>query len=339
MKMFRTSMAFLALLTLYVTLAWAQTDEVSDATGLPIPIGQPVIYGQVAIEGLPSNERRPAIFVTLLISGTQIDRRPTDSRGYFYFLQRPRHGHMLVFEINGGEVGRAYLTVGDGTRLRQDVAIQWRTLQGVTPGGAAGVVSSKVYVRTPDAEKEFSNAMTLIRDKKGAEAVAVLEEMVKKDAKDFVAWMMLGTLYVDEKKYHEAEVALNKAIDLKPDFTLARVNLGKMYIAQNELDKAIASLLKAVELEASSADANHYLGEAYLRIKKGSLAVGYLNKAIELEPVKKAELHLRLAALYNGAGLKDRAAAEYAAFLAKVKDHPDTKKFEQYVKDNAPAKP
>lgn len=339
MKTLRTALILLALFVLSLTMARAQTDEVSDATGLPIPIGQPVIYGQVAIEGLPANERRPTIFVTLLISGTQIDRRPTDSRGYFYFLQRPRHGHMLVFEINGGEVGRAYLTVGDGTRLRQDVAIQWRTLQGVTPSGGTGVVSSKVYVRSQDAEKVFANAMDLIRDKKGSEAVAVLEDIVKKDPNDFVAWMMLGTLYVDEKKFREAETALLKSTELKPDFTLARVNLGKMYIGQNDFDKAIAALTKAVELDASSADANHYLGEAYLRIKKGSLAVGYLNKAIELEPVKKAELHLRLAALYNGAGLKDRAAAEYAAFLAKVKDHPDTKKFEQYVKDNAPAKP
>jgi hypothetical protein len=45
---------------------------------------------------------------------------------------------------------------------------------------------------------------------------------------------------------------------------------------------------------------------------------------------------LRLAALYNAAGLKDRAALEYKAFLEKVKTHPDRKKFEQYVKDNLP---
>ena len=94
--------------------------------------------------------------------------------------------------------------------------------------------------------------------------------------------------------------------------------------------------MKAVDVDAASADANHLLGEAYLQNKKGSLAVGYLNKAIELAPVEKAELHLRLAALYNGAGLKDRAALEYKAFLSKVKDHPDRAKFEQYVKENLP---
>jgi hypothetical protein len=43
---------------------------------------------------------------------------------------------------------------------------------------------------------------------------------------------------------------------------------------------------------------------------------------------------LRLAALYNAAGLKDRAAAEYEQFLAKNPNHPDRKKFEEYIKEN-----
>lgn len=81
---------------------------------------------------------------------------------------------------------------------------------------------------------------------------------------------------------------------------------------------------------------NHLLGEALLQGRKGSMAVGYLNKAIELDPVGKAELHLRIAALYNAAGYKDMASAEYKKFLEKVKDHPDRKKLEQYIKDNPP---
>jgi tetratricopeptide (TPR) repeat protein len=316
----------------------AQTDEGGDDGGLMIPIGQPVIYGQVAIEGLPKDERRPSIFVSLLISGTQIDRRPTDSRGYFYFLQRPRHGHVLVFEVDGGEVGRAYLTVGIGSRLRQDVTLQWSSLKG-NPKSEPGVVSAKGYTRTPEADKAFSAAMTLIRDNKSDKAKTAFEDIVKKDANDFVAWTMLGTIFFDQKNYSEAETAFVKALELKPNFTLARVNLGKMYLAQSEFDKAIATLQKGLELDATSADANHYLGEAYLSIKKGSLAVGYLNKAIELAPTQKAEIHLRLAALYNGAGLKDRAAAEYKAFLVKVPNHADVKKFEQYIKENTSAKP
>lgn len=107
-------------------------------------------------------------------------------------------------------------------------------------------------------------------------------------------------------------------------------------MSEKKYADAVAALSKAVEADASSADANYLLGEAHLQNKKGSLAVGFLNKAIELDPIGKADIHLRLAALYNGAGLKDRAALEYKAYLEKVKDHPDKKKLEQYIKENLP---
>ena len=77
-----------------------------------------------------------------------------------------------------------------------------------------------------------------------------------------------------------------------------------------------------------------HLGEAYLQMKKGSKAVGYLNEALKLDPIGMAEAHLRLAALYNGAGMKDKAAAEYELFLKKRPDFADRKKLEQYIAAN-----
>ncbi len=314
----------------------AQVDDVSSATGLPIPIGAAVIYGQVSIDGLPRGERKPTIFVSLLISGTQIDRRPADDRGYFFFLQTPRHGHTLVFELDSGEVGRAYLTVGTGNRIRQDVSLDWRTLRGASTAPKTGLVSANAYQRDAEAEKAFDKAMAAVKENRNAAAIAIFEEMVKKDPLDYLVWTMIGSIHSDGKKYGDAAPAFAKALELKPEFTLARVNLGKMELGQKNLDKAIEIFTKAVELDPKSADANHQLGEAYLQAKKGSMAVGFLNKAIEIAPVQKAEIHLRLAALYNGAGVKDRAAAEYKVFLEKTPNYADKGKLEKYIKDNSP---
>jgi len=41
-----------------------------------------------------------------------------------------------------------------------------------------------------------------------------------------------------------------------------------------------------------------------------------------------------LAALYNGAGLKEKAAKEYTEFLKKKPDYADKKKLEQYISRN-----
>ncbi|MEO7659204.1 MAG: tetratricopeptide repeat protein [Pyrinomonadaceae bacterium] len=335
MKRLSTLGIIFAFSLLFSIQAIGQVEEVSEATGLPIPIGAPVIYGQVAIDGLPRDGRRPNIFVTLLINGVQAERRQTDNRGYFFFLENPRHGHSLLFEVDGSEVGRAYLTIGTGNRIRQDVSLDWRALKGASMT-KSGVVPVNGYARSSDAEKIFDKGMAFIREGKNKEAADLFKGMVAKDPKDFLGWTMLGSIYDNEKKYPEAISAYEKAMELKPEFLLARINRGKVAISQNKIDQAIEILTRALELDQNSADANHALGEAYLQAKKGSLAVGFLNKAIQLAPLAKAEIHLRLAALYNGANLKDRAAAEYKAFLEKVPNHPDKKKYEQYVKDNLP---
>src|SRR5947209_10447041 len=88
----------------------SQTDEVRRVTGLPIPIGQPVIYGQVTIRDLPADERKPLVNVSLLVNGVQADRTQTSERGFYYFLKSANDGATLLFEVNGSEVGRVLLT-------------------------------------------------------------------------------------------------------------------------------------------------------------------------------------------------------------------------------------
>jgi tetratricopeptide (TPR) repeat protein len=121
---------------------------------------------------------------------------------------------------------------------------------------------------------------------------------------------------------------------VRPKFFLALINLGRLRLMQSNFEGAISVLSEAVVTKPTSAEANYYLGEAYLQIKKGSKAVTYLYEALKLDPIGKAEAHLRLAVLYNGAGMKDKAAAEYEQFLKKKPDYPDHKKLEQYIGAN-----
>jgi tetratricopeptide (TPR) repeat protein len=103
---------------------------------------------------------------------------------------------------------------------------------------------------------------------------------------------------------------------------------------QKNYDGAIEALSQAVKVLPASAQANYFLGEAYLQNKKGSLGVGYLNQALKLDPVGMADAHLRLGALYNAAGMKDKAAAEYEEFLKKVPDYQEKKQLQDYITAN-----
>jgi hypothetical protein len=70
----------------------AQSGDARSLIDLPIPIGQPVIYGQVTLRGLPPGEPKPTITVSLLLGGVSTDRTQTNDRGVYYFLKSPNNG-------------------------------------------------------------------------------------------------------------------------------------------------------------------------------------------------------------------------------------------------------
>lgn len=318
----------------FLPSSYAQTDELRSATGLPIPIGEPAIFGRVTIRGLEPGDRKPRINVLLFVGGVHADRKQANDDGYYYFLTAARDGAKLVFEADGIEVGNALLTSSVGITVRRDITIDWQAFRKamVKPG----VVSARLaYPRSEENEHLFQRASAAGREKKLDEAISLFNQIVANDPKDFVAWTELGTLYSWSKKDAEAEAAYNRALEQKPDFMVALINLGRLYFARREYDKAADVFFKAVSTDPTSADAFHYLGESYLQAKVGSKAVIALNEAIRLAPQEKAELHLRLAALYNAAGVKDRAANEYKLFLAKRPDYPEKEKLEKYIRENS----
>jgi len=164
--------------------------------------------------------------------------------------------------------------------------------------------------------------------------VTLLNQVLERDPKDFEAWIELGNAYFNLGKLKDAEKACLRAIDEKPSFILSFLNLGRIRMAGTNYQGAIDALNQAVKLQPTNAEANYLMGEAYLQIKKGSKAVTYLYEALRLEPIKMADAHLRLAALYHGARMKDKAAAEYEQFLKKRPDYADKKKLEKYIAEN-----
>lgn len=315
------------------SISYSQTDDVRTATGMPIPIGQTVIFGHVGLKGITPGEKRPMIFVTLIMGGMQLERAQANDRGYYYFMRSPQNGATLIFEVAGSEVARTVLTESAGSNARRDIELDWRAFK-TSSNPQNEVVSAKYfYDRSESNAKLFQRATEAAKQKKTDEAIGFYKQLVEADPKDYIAWTELGSIYFGKSSLADAETAYSKAMELKPDFVLAPLNLGKLYISQKQYDKAIQALTKAIVGDPTSADSFQYLGEAYLLNKTGSKAVVALNEALRLAP-EKADIHLRLAALYNAAGLKDRAANEYALYLKKTPNSPDKEKLEKYIKEN-----
>jgi tetratricopeptide (TPR) repeat protein len=242
----------------------------------------------------------------------------------------------MVVELENNEIARIRVEITSpriNTDIRQDITLEWKAHFN-TPTKPASISAADFYKRSSANQKLFEKAQAATDKKKYEEAFALLGQLVNDDPGDFQAWTELGTLNLIRQNLPEAEKAYLRAIEVRPKFFLAMVNLGKLRVAQKKYEEALIPLTLALELQPTSASLNFLLGETYLQVKKGSKAVVYLYEAIKLDPTGMTEAHLRLASLYHGAGLKDKAATEFEEFLKKKPEYPDRKKLEQYITQN-----
>jgi tetratricopeptide (TPR) repeat protein len=299
--------------------------------------GSYIIFGDVTVNEGDNKEKstKPLVYEVLLnnIGGTPAGRQYVNAGGRYQFINLAPGQYELVIMLDHEEVGRARVEIlsGGSERVRQDVELAWKGGRASKP---ASISAADFYKRSDANEKLFVTAREATDQKRYDDAITSLRQLVTADPHDFQAWAELGTVYLFKQNLDESENAYLKSVSERPQFFLGQMNLGRVRVARKNFEGAIEPLTKAVEIQPTSADANHYLGESYLQIKKGSKAVGYLNEAIKLDPVGKADLHLRLATLYNAAGAKDRAALEYEEFLKKKPNYPDRKKLEDYIAAN-----
>lgn len=297
--------------------------------------GNYTIWGDVKIDDSKADTTGPSTLTIVLYDqrGVVAGRQVVPSRGRYRFTNLPLGEYELVVETEMGEITRVRVAVfgASGTDFRQDFEFEWKS-KVTEPKPITGIISAAdAYERSSANKSLFQKAQQAAEKKKYSEAATYLKRIVENDKMDFQAWSLLGTIHLAQDKPDEAEKAYQSALAIRPTFGLALFNLGRLLHSQKRFEESIAPLTKAVEVQPQSAAAHLLLGEAYLQVKKGSKAIPYLNEAARLGMV---EAHLRLAWLYNAAGLKDKAAVEYEEFLKKKPEYPERKKLEQYISAN-----
>jgi tetratricopeptide (TPR) repeat protein len=298
--------------------------------------GNNTLYGDIKVhEGQTSSPKALALDILLYTeAGNLVSRQTVPDNGRYRFVNLTDGRYQIVVEVENNEVARFPVDFSSPFKneIRQDIEFEWR--ESSRAAGAAVVSAADKYNRPARDAAAFDNAIGAIEKKHYDQALALLRQIVDTDPNDFQAWERLGTVYFIQKNFDEAEESYTKALKRHPNYTLVLISLGRVRIVQKNFDSAVEALDKAVKIEPTSAQANYFLGEAYLQLRKGSKAIVYLYEALRLDPVGMADAHLRLAALYHGAGMKDKAAAEYEAFLKKQPDYQDRKKLEKYIAEN-----
>jgi tetratricopeptide (TPR) repeat protein len=298
--------------------------------------GSNTVYGDITVhEGQRAGLKPLALDVLLYTeSGDLVSRQRVQSNTRYRFVNLTDGRYQIVVEVENSEVARFPVSLSSPFKreIRQDIEFQWR--EPYSNARAAVVSAADKYNRPAKHESAFDNATAAIEKKQYDQALLLLHQIVETDANDFQAWERLGTVYFIQKNSAEAEKSYLEAIKRHPGYAVALISLGRLRIVQKNFEGSVEVLTQALQVEPGSAQANFFLGEAYLQLKKGSKAVPYLYEALRLDPDGMAEAHLRLALLYHGAGMKDKAALEYEAFLKKRPDDKERRKLEQYITEN-----
>lgn len=293
----------------------------------------PYVYGRIVLKSLAPNAKPPRVTV-IYTDSRQPALRQVVTRSGNYCFKRQGTGGIILIDVDGIEVARKNVSDIGEPRQREDFEL---FVPQPSENAAPGVVSTRFTRSTNDKTLDlYKKAAEAERDKQPKKAIEFVKEIVAIDAEDFVAWAKLGSLYVSANMPKEAEAAFTRSLELRSDYPTALINFGMLRAFQGQFDAAVALFERAIVSDPKSAIAHRLLGEAYLQIRKGTLGLAALDKALEFDPVGQAECHLLKARLYDLVGAKHLAAAEYKAFLTKVPDHTDKKKFEKFIKDNPP---
>lgn len=326
---------FLFILTAAIS-ANAQADdfcaEFGSTPSLNSPFAQiPYVFGRVTIKGLDVAAKFPKVTVTLVDRDQTEKRVSIERKGNYCFRRSGNSTGTLIVEIDGVEAARRSLASFGATQQREDFEVFSDATRSAAPGTVSARFSHPPNDKTADLYRRAANAE---KDKDLNGAIRILKEIVALDPGDFIAWAKLGSLHMDRRDYDDAEAAFRRSLVIEPEYLPAWINAGKIRVANKQYEAAIEVFRYAVTLDPTAARSHQLLGEAYLLAKMGTLGAESLNNALRLDPIGMAECHLQLAHLYELAGAKHLAANEYKLFLSKVKDHPDKKKFEKFIKEN-----
>lgn len=315
----------------------AQVDQICSESGLIPSLDSafahvPYVYGRVSLKGFDPGAKFPNVTIVLVDNQSTSRLSVGKSGNYCFKLKSSITAGTLFVEVNGIEAGRRSLSSFGSIQQREDFEIFATQLQKTVPPAA---VSAKFFHPVnPNTVELYKKTVEAEGKKNFEKAIEHLKEIVSIDPEDFIAWAKLGILYVEKNSLSEAESAFRKSLELKIEYTPAWIHVGKIRVAQKQYEAAIEIFKHAASIEPTSARAFQLLGEAYLQARQGTLGEQALKEAIRLDPIGMAQCHLLLAHLYDLAGARHLATREYKAFLTKEPNHPDKKKFEQYIKNN-----
>ena len=147
------------------------------------------------------------------------------------------------------------------------------------------------------------------------EAEDALRKALALDPQYTAAYVVLGDLLEQSKRYADALEVFREAMEMHSDLYLPYYYYGKLASKEAQVYSAdaIEKLRKAISLNPNFAEARYELGKALVHAGQPSEGIQQLNKSLELNP-DLAQSHYQLARIYKKLGDQVRASEHIRLF-------------------------
>lgn len=152
----------------------------------------------------------------------------------------------------------------------------------------------------------ISKAGELNNDDQYAESARVLEQVLRDDAANPQARLLLSADYIELKRTDEAKALLDGLLRDDPQNIRALVTLASVLQDEGRSDQVIPLCKSALNVDERNPRALELLGRAYMDIHEFKEAMPWLRKAVDVQP-KLTQNHLNLASCLIGMKQYDEA--------------------------------
>jgi tetratricopeptide (TPR) repeat protein len=246
------------------------------------------VHIQVYVRYSDGTSAGTGVFVELgLENGEMVDQIQTDSSGRCQFS--PGTGP-AVYLVRAKQPGYQEARIRLDLQNTQSGLANFvlKPIPGQTPpalsNGATGSTVSAVDLSVPEpARKEYGLAQEALQKRDLDAGIAHLKKAVELHDQFPNAYVLLGTVLNEQKKWKEAQAALEKAVQLDPKATEALFQLGSALNQQKDYAGAEKAFTKGLELkpDAPTAPMAHYeLARAYMGLGQWQNAEPHAAKAI-----------------------------------------------------------
>ncbi len=282
------------------------------------------IRGQVRF---PNSASGPyGAMVTLdLERGGFVAQAQTDSQGKFLFSDIGADVYVIKVRHPGYHEAsqRVDLTMGSTRYVMFDLQpLPGNMPPNSPPTGSVDVATLRGGFPPEDAQKELEEGRTLLLEKKDPEkSIPHIRKAIGLFPAYAPSHLLLGTAYMDLKKWKEAQSEFEKATQVDEKLAAAYLALGACLNLQGNFGAAEKPLLRGLELNAETADGHFELGRAYWALNRWQEAEPHARKALAIRP-DNAPAHLLLGNILLRKREAKEALGEFKEYLRLAPDGP-----------------